>query len=133
MKYLLDTNICIYIINQRPQLVLNRFQECSLGDIGISTITQYELFYGAYKSKYIDQNKIAIREFCLPLEVLLFDEYAADICGEIRAVLEAKGKVIGAMDIQIAAVAIAHDLILVTNNIKEFQNINNLKIENWAV
>ena len=133
MKYLLDTNICIYIINKRPQLVLERFQECSLGDIGISTITQYELFYGAYKSKYVDQNKIAIREFCLPLEILPFDEYAADICGGIRAGLEAKGAIIGAMDMQIAAVSIANDLTLVTNNTKEFKNIHNLRIENWAI
>ena len=132
MKYLLDTNICIYIINQKTQPVIDRFQTLEVGDVAISTITQYELFYGAYKSKKPEQNRTAIRQFCLPLDILVCDEGAADICGKIRADLEKTGQIIGSMDLQIAAIAMAYDLILVTNNTKEFRRIDNLKIENWV-
>lgn len=131
MKYLLDTNICIYIIKQRPPEVLKRFQDINSGDIAISTITLYELLYGAYKSSYPTKNKSAVRKLVLPLEILPFDEKEADICGKIRAEQEKKGEVIGPMDMQIAATALANDLTMVTHNIKEFKRISALKVETW--
>lgn len=131
MRYMLDTNTCIYIINRRPEHVLKRFTEFEPGDIAISSITLYELFYGAYKSKRVEGNCEAIRQFTTPLEVFAFDDGAADICGQIRARLEKNGAIIGAMDMQIAAVAMVNHLVLVTNNTNEFQRIEGLKLENW--
>lgn len=132
MKYLLDTNICIYIINSRPSKVLNRFKEFAVGDIAVSTITVYELMYGVYKSRYEEKNLCALRAFLSPLEILSFDEACADFCGRVRAYLEKEGKMIGSMDIQIAATALAYNMTLVTNNVGEFRNVHSLKIDNWA-
>lgn len=132
MNYMLDTNICIYIINHKPQHVLKKFSMFEPGDVAISSVTLYELFYGAYKSKRVTENCEAIRQFTLPLEVLAFDDGAADSCGQIRAKLETQGRVIGAMDMQIAAVAMVNHLTLVTNNINEFQRIDGVKLENWV-
>ena len=132
MKYILDTNICIYIIKSHPERVIKKFSEFSLGDIFISSITVYELMYGAYKSRQIEKNHTAIRKFVSPLEVLPFDEGCADICGKIRANLEMNGKIIGPMDLQIAATALAFDLTLVTNNVKEFERVESLRVENWV-
>ena len=132
MKYLLDTNICIYIINNNPKIVLNKFKKHDVGDIVLSTITKHELLYAAYKSKYIKKNIEAINQFCSPFEILAFDEKEADICGRIRADLEVQGNIIGAMDLQIAAIAMSYDFTLVTNNEKEFNRIKGLNIENWV-
>lgn len=131
MKYLLDTNICIYIINSRPESVLERFKSMDIGDIAISAITLYELQYGAYKSGYPEKNLAALRKFVLPLDILNFNAHIADTCGRIRAEQEKGGQIVGAMDLQIAATAISHNLILVTNNTKEFERILELKLENW--
>ena len=132
MKYLLDTNICIYIINRRPQQVLERFRSLETGDVAVSTITLYELLYGAYKSSKPEQNREALRRFVSPLEVLPFDEGAADVCGNLRVTLERSGDVIGAMDLQIAAIALVHHLTLITNNTAEFERIPDLKLDNWV-
>jgi tRNA(fMet)-specific endonuclease VapC len=131
MKVLLDTNICIYIIKRKPQSVLEHFQQFNVGDVCLSTITLYELMYGAYKSQLPENNRQAIRQFVSPLEILPFDEGTADWCGYIRAMLEKQGNVIGPMDLQIAATALSYNLTLVTNNNKEFPRIQNLKIDNW--
>ena len=131
MKYLLDTKICIYIINRRPEQVLERFRSLEPGDIAVSSITLYELLYGAYKSGKPEQNLEAVRLFVSPLEVLPFGEGAADVCGNLRATLERSGDLIGAMDMQIAATALLHDLTLITNNIGEFERIPDLKLDNW--
>lgn len=131
IKYLLDTNICIYIMNQRPIEIIRKFKQFNVGDIGISTITVSELQYGAIKSKNPKFSIQRVEEFLAPLEILPYDHNAANFYGEIRHHLETKGEVIGPLDMLIAAHALSNDIILVTNNEKEFQRVNHLKIENW--
>ena len=133
MKYMLDTNICIYIIKQNPQKVLKHFQSHIVGDIGISSITLAELQYGASKSLHSEKNRQALEEFVLPLEIADFDERAAGEYGAVRADLERKGKPIGAMDMLIGAHALALRVTLVTNNTREFKQIKGLKIIDWSV
>ena len=99
MTHFLDTNICIYIINQQPEQVINKFKQYKIGAIGISTITLAELKYGAYKSQRIVQNLLALEQFTTPLEIANFDASAADTYGKIRADLEQKGKMIGALEL----------------------------------
>ena len=130
MKYLLDTNICIYLINERPRKVLTHFKRHSLGDIGISSITASELAFGVAKSAS-SKNSAALEAFLLPLNVVDYDAGAAMIYGDIRATLEKQGKTIGPLDMLIAATALSRQLILVTNNEKEFRRISKLKVENW--
>ena len=132
MKYLLDTNTCIYIIKRKPQDVLAKFQTNASYDIGISSITVAELEYGAAKSQYPDRNRAALTQFLIPLEIVRFDEQAATIYGTIRATLERLGKIIGAMDLLIAAHALSLSLTLVTNNTKEFNRVQGLVLENWV-
>ncbi|KOR38021.1 twitching motility protein PilT [Planktothricoides sp. SR001] len=132
MKFLLDTNICIYIIKQKPAKVLEKFKRLHPSDVGISSITLAELEYGIAKSQQSEKNRIALNQFLITLEIVKFDEKASNIYGGVRAELERKGLVIGAMDMLIAAHAISLDLILVTNNVKEFSRIPNLRLENWA-
>jgi tRNA(fMet)-specific endonuclease VapC len=132
MNYLLDTNICIYIINKKPPSVIKRIQTKQPEQIAISTITQAELEYGIARSKNVDQNRIALLEFLFPFLLIDFDQMAAVQYGLIRASLEAQGKPIGPMDMLLAAQAKSMDLILVTNNEKEFRRIEGLKLENWA-
>lgn len=131
MKYLLDTNMCIYIIKKKPPQVFDKFKILNPADVGISSITLAELEYGVYKSQKQQQNQLALNQFLLPLEIIAFDEKSTEIYGKIRTELEKKGKIIGAMDLLIASQALALDLTLVTNNIKEYSRITNLKIENW--
>lgn len=131
MKYILDMNICIYIIKKHPIHVLNRLQKEDISDICLSSITLAELEYGVQKSERIAQNSLALAEFLSPIEIVPFDENAAMEFGKIRAVLERKGRLIGEYDLMIAAHAIALDLILVTNNSREFKRVSDLKIENW--
>lgn len=130
MKYLLDTNICIYLINERPKKVLAHFKRHSLEDIGISSITASELAFGVAKSAS-SKNSAALEAFLLPLNVVDYDAGAAMIYGDIRATLEKQGKTIGPLDVLIAATALSRQLILVTNNEKEFRRISKLKVENW--
>jgi tRNA(fMet)-specific endonuclease VapC len=132
MKYLIDTNICIYIMNQRPSEVIQKFKDLKVGEIGISAITVSELDYGVAKSKSQQQNTKRLEEFLLPFEILSYDEEASRRYGLIRSQLEAQGNVIGPLDMLIAAHALSEDLVLVTNNEKEFNRIETLKIENWA-
>ncbi len=132
MNYLLDTNICIYIINRKPAAVLKRVQARQPGQIAISTITVAELEYGVARSRDPGRNKIALLEFLLPFTILDFDQKASMEYGLIRSSLESKGKPVGPMDLLLAAQAKAHDLILVTNNEKEFARVQGLRIENWA-
>jgi len=132
MNYLLDTNICIYIINKKPASVIKRIQTKQPEQIAISTITQAELEYGIARSRNIDQNRIALLEFLFPFLLIDFDQMAAVQYGLIRASLESRGKPIGSMDMLLAAQARSRDLILVTNNEKEFHRIEGLKLENWV-
>ena len=131
MKLMLDTNICIYIIKQRPVTVLKRFLEYQVGDIGISSITLSELRYGVAKSTHQEKNTKALDEFITPLEVVPFDEDAAHIYGDIRAALEKAGTPIGSMDMLIAAHAVSLGIPLVTNNTREFVRIPTLNIIDW--
>ncbi len=132
MKYMLDTNICIYIIKRKPSKVLKRFKKYSPGDILVSSITLAELRYGAEKSLYVEQNLDALNGFMVPLEIVPFDERAADEYGKVRAQLEKAGKPIGSMDMLIGSHALSLGLAIVTNNTKEFKRIKSLKVENWT-
>ena len=132
MKYLLDTNICIYIINERPEKVLQKFEQYPVSDFGISSITHAELQYGVKKSTNTNTNQVALDEFLLPLTILPFHGKKLVTCyGEIRTSLESKGKTIGPLDMLIAAHALSLDLTIISNNIKEFSRIPNLNCENW--
>ena len=131
MRYLLDTNICIYLIKKRPSGVLERFRESSPQDVGISTITFFELQYGVEKSQYRQRSEDALAKFLLPLNLIDLDRFAAEEAAAIRAQLEKKGKSIGPYDLLIAGLARSRDLTLVTNNTREFERIVGLRIENW--
>jgi tRNA(fMet)-specific endonuclease VapC len=131
MTYILNTNICIYIINQKPPVILAKFQSIPLGEIGISIITLAELYYGAVKSASPDKNISALNRFVIPLEIFNFDHSAALEYGIIRSNLEKKGTPIGSLDMLIAAHAKSMDFIVVTNNEKEFSRVEGLRIENW--
>jgi len=132
MKYMLDTNICIYIIKKHPESVLKKFKTEMMGNIAISSITLAELRYGVQKSHHQQKNKSALDEFIVPLEIFSFDENAAEYYGYIRADLEKKGKIIGSLDMMIAAHALSLGAILVTNNKKEFLRVPKLTIEDWV-
>ena len=132
MKYLIDTNICSYIMNKRPAKVINEFKRFELGEIGLSAITVSELRYGVAKSAQRELNRQRLNEFIIPLEILAYDELAAEAYGDIRAQLERSGRLIGPFDMLIAAQALSRNLILVTNNEAEFKRVENLKVENWA-
>lgn len=130
-QYLLDTNICIYIINKRPESVYKKFKKVKLENISISSITDFELRYGVEKSQKSEKNFQVLEDFLGYLNVIPFDTSASMIAASLRNRLEKKGEMIGPYDILIASQAIAKDLVLVTNNEKEFKRIKELKIENW--
>lgn len=132
MKYLLDTNICIYLIKKQDKHVLNKFKKLVLGDVGISSVTLSELLHGVYKSEHIQKNHAALDEFILPLEVMSYDEEAALHYGMLRAHLEKRGTPIGPLDMMIAAHAKSLNVILVTNNKREFMRVPELQVENWV-
>ena len=131
LKYLLDTNIVIYVLKRRPVEALKIFNT-NATRMAISSITLSELFYGAEKSSNADKNLEAIEEFISHLDVLPYDAKASQHYGQIKAALEKKGEIIGENDIHIAAHAISQGLILVTNNLREFKRVANLTLENWV-
>lgn len=131
MKYMLDTNICIYLINHRPAHVRQHFEAHPIGDIGISVITACELAYGVSKSRSA-RNRTALETFLLPLDIAAFDDTAVWRYAALRAELERSGQPIGALDTQIAAHALTLGCTLVTNNTREFARIGGLALENWA-
>ncbi|MCB2170731.1 MAG: type II toxin-antitoxin system VapC family toxin [Deltaproteobacteria bacterium] len=132
MEFMLDTNICIYIIKRKPLTVIDRFKRTNISQIGISSIALSELLYGVSKSSKPEQNQMALCQFVAPLEILPYGDDAAQYYGTLRAYLENKGTPIGSLDMLIAAHALSIDCTLVTNNEKEFSRIPNLKIENWV-
>ena len=132
MKFMLDTNICIYLIKQKPPKVLKYFRAYSVGEIGISSITLAELRFGVAKSQHIQKNEEALDAFILPLEIADFDEKAAKVYGDIRAALEKAGNPIGSMDMLIGAHALSLGITLVTNNVREFKKVKNLKVIDWS-
>lgn len=133
MNYILDTNICIYIIKKKPETVLEKLNEKRLGIIGISVITVSELFYGVRKSLFPEKNLEALKNFLIPFEIFQFDFNASVFYGKIRNELEKAGTPIGSLDTLIAAHALSLNHILVTNNEKEFSRVKDLKIENWVI
>ncbi len=130
MKYMLDTNICIYAQKQNPS-VLAHFHEKAKDGLAISVMTLAELEHGAAKSTRPEKSRVALMKFLSFVTVLPFDSRAAYEYGIIKAALEKKGTPIGPLDMQIAAHAKAEHLILVTNNVREFQRVEGLEIENW--
>jgi tRNA(fMet)-specific endonuclease VapC len=132
MRYLLDTNTCVALIRQRPPEVLSRITTHQITDIAISTVTIAELQYGVNKSTKAQQNQQALQQFLIPFNILDFDYAAAQAYGPIRATLEAQGTPIGPLDTLIAAQAVAHSLVLATNNTKEFSCIPHLVLEDWT-
>ncbi|MDR1505969.1 MAG: type II toxin-antitoxin system VapC family toxin [Treponema sp.] len=130
--FLLDTNICIYIVNKHPQNIIQRIETYNPIDIKISTISVAEMEYGVAKSKMREKNRTALMNFISNFEIIPFELKDAEIYGIIRAELEQKGKIIGAYDIQLAAQALSRDYIFVTNNTKEFNRIKKLRLENWV-
>jgi tRNA(fMet)-specific endonuclease VapC len=131
MKWMLDTNVCIDIIKERPRSVLDRFKNHTVGDIGISVVTLAELEYGVSASGRPAKNREALDQFVSPLEVAPFDRDATAAYGRLRAALEKKGLMIGSMDLLIAAHAVSLDVRLVTHNSREFGRVPGLKIEDW--
>jgi tRNA(fMet)-specific endonuclease VapC len=132
IQYMLDTDICIYIIKRKPAGVIKRLMKSQISQIGISSITLSELEYGVEKSSKQAQNQVALAQFVAPLEILSYGDEAALQYGRLRAFLEKQGTPIGSLDMLIAAHALSINSILVTNNEKEFGRVPNLKIDNWA-
>jgi tRNA(fMet)-specific endonuclease VapC len=131
LKYMLDTNIVIYVIKRRPEELLNTFN-AHAGHMGISSITMAELFHGVEKSTLPERNRRNVEDFVSRLDVLNYDDSAAAHYGDIRADLERKGAIIGVNGLHIAGHARSQGLILVTNNTKEFERVEGLRIADWT-
>ena len=132
MRFLLDTNICIYIIKQKPPEVLQKFDQYQVGDLGISSITVAELEFGVQKSQFPAKNQQALSQFLIPLQIVNFDAAAAIAYGSIRAFLEKQGTPIGSLDTLIAAHALSLPTTLITNKTKEFSRVRDLQLDNWV-
>lgn len=132
MRYMLDTNICIYAIKQKPEQVFQRLQKIDPQDVCVSSVTYAELVHGVEKSAAIEKNRVALSMLLANIEILDFDVNAADQYGKVRADLEKRGTPIGPLDIMIAGHALSADCTIVTNNVGEFSRVKGLKIENWA-
>ncbi len=131
-RYLLDTNICIYLIKKHPPEVLARFQQIQLKQLHIPTITLFELYYGIEKNNSQQRNLAALENFIAPLTIVDFTLDASKRAAKIRNHLQKQGTPIGAYDIQIAAIAISLNMTLLTNNTREFERVKDLKLENWV-
>lgn len=131
MKYMLDTNICIYTIKHKPPEVIKNFLRHNPDEMCISSITYAELMHGVEKSQAVERNRMAITLFLSAITILPFNQYAAEEYGKVRAELERKGTPIGPMDMLIAGHARAEELVLVTNNTREFFRVENLEVEDW--
>ena len=129
--YLLDTNVCIHILSGKHQKIEQKFRTLTPADIGICSIVKAELFFGARHSTNIAQNLERLKLFFEPLTSLPFDDRSAEEYGQIREDLTATGNSIGPNDLLIAAIARAHDITLVTHNLKEFNRITGLRVEDW--
>lgn len=130
--YMLDTDICIYIIKRKPRSALRRLESLRPGELAMSAITFAELMNGAKKSQQVEANVAKLNELAELIEIRSFDQKAAIFYGDIRSTLEKKGNIIGSNDLLIAAHALSLDWILVTNNEKEFKRVDGLRIENWV-
>ena len=133
MRYMLDTNICIYAIKNKPEQVFKNLKKHDPEEICISSVTYAELEYGVEKSKAIEKNRLALSLLLANIEIMDFDSLAAESYGKIRAGLEKRGTPIGPLDMMIAAHASSLGYCVVTNNTKEFERVKGLKLENWAL
>lgn len=133
MNYLLDTNICIYLINNKYDYLIDKIESHGIESIAVSSLTIAELEFGIAKSmsNYKEENRLALLEFLIPFRFLAFEQNDAYEYGILREDLQRKGSMIENMDMLIASQALANDLTLVTNNVREFKGIDELKIENW--
>jgi tRNA(fMet)-specific endonuclease VapC len=129
---MLDTNICVFVIRQKPSVVIQRFMQFAMDELCISTVTLAELRYGADKSGNAIRNHIALDSFLAPLAIVDFDPECAEHYGRIRSHLEKLGRPIGPLDTMIAAHALRLRLPLVTNNTKEFARVSGLALEDWS-
>lgn len=132
MLYMLDTNICIYLIKRRSDELLSRIRVFRTGEIGVSVVTVAELQYGVSKSQNKERNQAALEAFLLPLDIADFPFAVTVIYGDIRAQLERQGQPIGSLDTMIAAHALSLDVPLVTNNTREFERVMGLRLEDWS-
>ena len=132
MRYMLDTNICIYLIKHKPPQVFEKLQEHNPDEICISAVTYAELVHGVEKSKAVERNRLALTILLSNIEILDFDMKAAEEYGRIRADLEKKGTSIGPLDMMIAGHAKSLDYTIVTNNVGEFKRVEGLQYENWV-
>jgi tRNA(fMet)-specific endonuclease VapC len=132
MRYMLDTNICIYAIKHKPEKVFQKLQTVDPQDVCVSSVTYAELVHGVEKSATVEKNRLALSMLLANIEILDFDVDAANCYGKIRANLEKKGTPIGPLDMMIAGHAMSMGYTVVTNNVKEFSRVPDLKIENWA-
>jgi tRNA(fMet)-specific endonuclease VapC len=131
MAFLLDTNACIRILNNSHQGLVDRLRKETPASVLLCSVVKAELLYGARKSGQVAKNLTALERFFAPLESVAFDDEAAEHYGLIRADLSRDNTPIGANDLQIAAIARAHDLTVVTNNTREFRRIVGLRVEDW--
>ena len=132
MKYMLDTNICIYAIKHKPETVIKKLKKTEPQDVCISAVTYAELMHGVEKSQAVERNRLALTLLLANIEIKNFDMCAADEYGKIRATLEKKGEPIGPLDMMIAGHARSLGCTVVTNNTREFSRVKGLKVENWA-
>ena len=132
MRYMLDTNICVYAVKQKPEKVFRKLKEMDPADVCISAVTYAELSCGVEKSAAVEKNRLALSLLLANIEILDFDSKAAEEYGRVRADLEKRGVPIGSLDMMIAGHARSLGYTVVTNNLKEFSRFSGLKTENWA-
>ncbi len=132
IRYMLDTDICSYVIRERPLEVFEKFKKVEVNQLCISVVTYAELIYGVEHSSSRKINRPIIDDFVRHLDIITWDEDAAEHYGKIRAFLRAEGNIIGSMDMMIAAHARSQNMILITNNDKHFKRVPKLRVENWV-
>jgi len=133
VRYLLDTDICIYLIKQKPPSVTDKLTQIDNSEVALSTVSLFELKFGVENSNQYQKSQSALNLFCSSFPIILsFDTLAASYAAKIRSALKRQGKPIGAYDLLIASIALSNDLILVSNNVREFQRVEDLKLENWV-
>ncbi len=132
IRYMLDTDICSYVIRERPLEVFEKFKKIEVNQLCISVVTYAELIYGVEHSSSRKINRPIVDDFVRHLDIITWDENAAEHYGKIRAFLRAEGNIIGSMDMMIAAHARSQNMILITNNDKHFKRVPKLRLENWV-
>lgn len=131
MTYLLDTNVCVKLLNNSSRSIVQRLADHNTNNINLCTVVAFELFYGAYHSQKKDNNLEKLERFLNQFRVIEFDRKAAKTCGSLRSSLNKKGTPIGVYDLQIASIALANNLVLVTHNVAEFSRVEGLQYEDW--